>query len=305
MLTNQNIVEILDKIGKQANAKLSGKGVLFTKNTGDTTWTRQGTVHDVQEAMHTIDKWFAENNPSMVKHKHRKSRLDEYMAVDEDGNSVPGGDRVRVYGVREDGSMQELEGDFDGLSVEEIVDRIRRHDRNQQQEHPESISEQALAALDGMAKRILEDPSMCEKPDDVDEGDWATLVDGHRQTGIPPKLLGAICSVLQPQDEPGTCNCGHCIAVRLYPEVDPSSLTDLIKFAALKRIAATMGPQRGKCRLPPDVQEAKKKERDKRVNDALDKKILESIVGKNDGDGGGNKKQSRGWFPVKKVEGEQ
>lgn len=316
MLTNQNIVEILDKIGKDVNAKLSGRGVLFTKDGSSSTWTRQGTVHDVDEAMKTIDEWFAKNNPAMTRKKTK---------------------RVRVMAVRDDGSMDEVSGDFDGLTVEELISRITQYDKmpddgtedaeedadgedssallgDSKEGVPKGLSEAALAALDAVARNLLNNPTMRERPEEVDADDWKVLVEGYRETGIPPKLLGAICAVLEPMDEPGNCNCGHCIANRLYPEVDPSSMDDLMKFAALKRIVSTMGPQRGDCRLPLEKRKKAAEERTKQIVDSIEKRNRENAAnGESDNDGGSSNMRGVNkstnlhprWFRMKKVEGEQ
>lgn len=303
MLTSNNIVEILDGIGQHVNVKLSRGGVLFTKDGEDAEWTRQGIVHDVDEATKTIDGWFAKNRPEISKRMERGMKAG-----------------VKVMAVGDDGSMEEIPGDFDGLTLEELVGKIRNHE--QKHSATERVAEHVAGVLDEMVEKILNLPEMSRRGEGVSDEDWEILLDGAKQTGIPPMLLGAMVQVVESEDTPGCCNCGHCIAHRLYPEVDPADLADLAKFAAIKRIASTRGPQQGPCRLSAAKKKAMNEATAGRMKEALKSKKVGEMEAKSiqsmidqllkPSTDGSSKKPSTGnksgiprWFPVKKVEGEQ
>lgn len=244
MLTSKQIEEILDERGPNVEVRLRNGGFQTRVKDGD--WIHHGKVHDKKEACATIDAWFAANNPKVTR------------------NNV----KIAIVG-----DLNDL-GDLGDLTPETVLEMVKSaiQQNDEQEAKFREVEATTYAAIKKAAKMILADPDFDKLDPELTTPEEAeALRVGSMETGIPKKLLQVTCHVYD--QEPGACNCGHCLSHRIFPNAkemkfDPAGL---LQMAAIKHILCERGPQPGDCKL------SERDEREEQANEANSKTTKTTI----------------------------
>lgn len=249
MLTNTQIVEILDKESKNGELKINvtlKNATLATCTEPSETWIHHGHVHDKEGAVVVIDKWFAEH-----------------------GRPTRGQRKVMIAGHVSDMTPEDLIKLSKDVA-DQIVDQIK--------DIP-SVRNSVRDAIRQAADMMLKDPAFDALDLDLTSPKEAeALRVGSLETGIPKRLLQVMCHVIE--QDPESCNCGHCIAHRIFPDAT-KDMTDpvmLLNMAAIKYIASNRGPQPGPCKLVDGHDDRNDSDNDEQGDEQSDKPTLYTLM---------------------------